>query len=158
MNNEDAPPQTILPIRPPPQMVAGDHNPLLPDGNLLFVGINRSGKSTVMLNMLIRMAYFAIHHIIYFCCPHVSPEDIEKPEHADYKPIQGFPNIRLYWNITGPNSVEEALDHARDNEKHHDKFNLVVLDDWGRQLMSQEFRFFSSRLLNLRHAEKAFAW
>ena len=59
-------------------------------GNLLFVGINRSGKSTVMLNMLIRMAYFAIHHIIYFCCPHVSPEDIEKPEHADYKLIQGF--------------------------------------------------------------------
>ena len=128
---------------------------------MLIVGATDSGKSTLILNMLLRMMYFTIHNIVYFCSPHVDPENWHE-DHDLLRPFVEIGKMVLCWNITGENSVLEALntmDAAR-NKDRNIKPNLIVIGDFGAELCSPESSFFPGRLVTMRHhtKENCVAW
>jgi hypothetical protein len=145
------PDRTVVPVQEFPAAPTAAH-PFLPMGDILFLGAKKGGKSTLVLNMLLRMLYFTTFHMIYFVSPHVHPDKIDD---SDYKVLKGLKNVKLYWKLT-----PGAFDDAKAGDKHPDKMNLIALDDFGNMLKKKECAFVTERFANLRHPgeEKAVMW
>lgn len=143
--------RTIVPVRTLPTPPSPDH-PFFPLFHLLFMGTTRSGKSTLVLNMLWRYAYFKTFNDVFFISPHVHPDQIDD---NDYMILKDLANVRLYWELT-----EQPFDDARAAEKDPNKHNLIIIDDFGYKLMSKDCAWLAGRLANLRHSntEKSVFW
>jgi hypothetical protein len=159
--------RTIVPVFQRPPSAPGEGNPLLPDTDLAFIGIKGSAKSTTMLNMLVRMRYYDLYHISYFCSPHVSPEALARTNErgeftSDYRillPLVEAGKVKLYWKFESEeegNSMQEAIQEAKDDPKHPDKYGLFGADDWAHKLCAQTF--LSDAFSNARHTMKVRFW
>lgn len=143
--------RTVIPVRTLPTPPSPDH-PFFPLFHLLFLGTTRSGKSTLVLNMLWRYAYFKTFNDVFFVSPHVHPDRIDD---SDYCVLKDLPNVRLYWELT-----VQPFDDALAAEKDPNKDNLIIVDDFGYKLMLKECAWLAGRLANLRHSqsEKSVLW
>ena len=143
--------RTVVPVRNLPNPPSPDH-PFFPMFHTLFIGSTRSGKSTLILNMLWRYGFFEAFHHVFFISPHVNPDDIDNNDYVILKDLQ---NVRLYWELT-----EQPFDDAVEADKDPNKDNLIIIDDFGYLLMSKECAWIAGRLSTLRHAtkEKSVFW
>ena len=153
--------RTIVPVYQRPPSAPGEGNPILTDTDIAFVGNKGSAKSTTMLNMLVRMLYYTLYHLCYFCSPHVTPEKLNDPN-SDYRillPLAEAGKVKLYWKFSSEgdgHSMEEAIEDAKRDPKHRDKYGIFCTDDWADHLCKQTW--LTDAFANARHAMKVRYW
>jgi hypothetical protein len=149
------PDRTVVPVFGQGNLAAPSAlHPFLPMKDILFLGAKRGGKSTLMLNMIVRMLYFTSFAVIYFISPHVRPDLIDK---NDYGILKGLKNVRLYWELT-EKAYEDAAAYAKAHPELGEGSCLMAIDDFAAKLKKKTCAFVTERFANLRHTEKCVMW
>ena len=101
--------------------------------------------------MLLHLPYDYEH--IFFISPHVTDEELADPTNP-YILLGTLPNISFYGTLD-----EAPFDDAKASNKTN-KMNLIVLDDFARDLCKKENGWLPDRVANLRHKgfEHAHLW